>query len=155
MAGLSREGQLPLSAIVAFAVLPMAGVSAWMLRGNLDSETFEGVRLGMTAAQIRRTFLPGTWETSVNDDGTILMDWTPQSGDSSVNSVRFEVHQGLLVAIRADLRPDHPQADDPSDVTEDVLKHTAPTDHNSVQVLWIARNCPIHRQEVASLLGVH
>ena len=140
---------------VVLLSLPVAGALAWSLQ-SAPVDRFGPIELGMTAAEVRERFpedgAPGRWQTSTTDEGTVLLDWSPE-GDSTVRHARFEVHQGALVAIRANLAQNHPVADDPSLVTADVLRHAAPADDGGTQVLWITRNCPVHQDEVEALLS--
>ncbi len=135
-----------LKAALAVCALP------FLLGACASDDSFEGVRLGMTAEQVRASFQPGTWTTSMDEEGTVLLDWLPEQA-GQVEQARFEFHQGLLVAIRTTLSTDHPQASDPSGFDDDVLRHVSTAGAQSVQVLWITRNCPIHRAEVEALLS--
>ncbi|MEM9861326.1 MAG: hypothetical protein AAF938_06905 [Myxococcota bacterium] len=141
--------------VAALLSLPVAGALAWSLQ-DAPIDRFDRVELGMTASEVRARFpasgVDGRWQTSATEEGTVLLDWEP-AGDSAVRSARFEVHQGALVAIRANLAQNHANAGDPSRATADVLRHAAPADDGGTQVLWITRNCPVHQDEVEALLG--
>ena len=116
-------------------------------------EQFDGIWLGMTPTAVRDTFHPGEgqWRNEVDGAGTLHLFWTPEQAESSVKSAEFEVHGGVLVAMRAVLSSAHPAANDPSDVDDVRLRHVRQVDPDTVQVLWIAKDCPVHRDELERL----
>lgn len=120
-----------------------------------ESAGFEGVRLGMSASEVRADFQhPGRWVSETSPVGTFTIDWLPLEPDADTNdivSVSFEFHQSLLVAIRAMLNPDHSLANDRSEENADILKYVSRDTDGMTQVFWITKNCPIHREEVEAL----
>lgn len=103
----------------------------------------------MTAPEIRSVMNAhhGTWETSTNDEGTLMLDWTP-SAEGSVRFARFEVHQGLLVAMRWTLND---LSDQSSMLSEDVLRHVRHDPDGAVNLQIFARSCPLHQHEINRL----
>src|SRR5690606_5655368 len=84
---------------------------AWIRLTSQRSENpieFHGARLGMSASELRRGFAhTGTFtvHSDSDADGELAVEWAPAAGEQGavpVSFVRFEFHQGLLVAIRAD-----------------------------------------------------
>lgn len=120
-----------------------------------QSAGFEGVRLGMSAADVRSHFPhAGDWASATSPTGTFSIHWVPSNasdGTTDIVSTTFEFHQSLLVAIRATLNPDHPLADDRSEENADVFKYVSHEADGTTQVFWITKNCPIHREEVEAL----
>lgn len=122
-------------------VLPVVGALVFLLTSSGDQTEFLGTRLGMGARQIRSSFEPnGTWETSMDGD-LLVLEWS--GSDPRVRSARFELHEGLLVAIRAELI----DANDAQTVAPDVVRNV-----RGGMLTMIARGCPVHADEVARLM---
>lgn len=104
----------------------------------------------MTAPEIRAAMSVrgGAWETSTNAEGTLLLDWSREDEASKVRSVRFEVHQGLLVAMRWTLDD---LADQSSLLSEDVLRHVGHDPDGALMLQIFARSCPLHQHEINKL----
>ena len=107
---------------------------AWIRLTSQRSDNlseFHGARLGMSASELRRGFsLPGDFRVHSDGDadGELAVEWAPPAGEegsSYFSFVRFEFHQGLLVAVRAD-------TEDPSQVE---LAHTQPFVADAAAVL--------------------
>jgi hypothetical protein len=139
-----------------------AGWALWRLgdtiRDDQASTTFHGVRLGMTPSDVRARYeLPGDFRATTTEEGDYLLDFAPdETSEASVHSARFEFHLGLLVALRAEIAPGDPWADDRGvTVTESAVRETTEESPDRVQVTLIARNCPTHADEVQRLLASH
>ena len=95
----------------------------------------------MSARQVREFFQPqGRWSTTTEHD-LLVLGWT--GDDPRVNTARFELHEGLLVAVRAELA----DASDAKVVAPDVVRVV-----RDGTLTMIARGCPLHADEVARLL---
>ena len=106
-----------------------------------DQTEFLGARLGMSAQQVRSSFQPrGTWATTTEGD-LLVLEWTGE--DPGVKSARFELHEGLLVAVRAELS----DASDTKVIAGDVVREV-----RGGALTMIARGCPVHADEVARLI---
>jgi hypothetical protein len=144
---------------------------AWIRLSSQRSENlseFHGARLGMTASQLRRGFaLVGDFsvQSAGESDGELAVEWVPRAdeqGSSVFSFARFEFHQGLLVAVRADTR-------DPSQATlartqpfvadAAAVLHRHVDGHSSdstarVRITLLSRDCPTHAEEVRQLTGL-
>jgi hypothetical protein len=148
----------------AIALVVPAGWALWRLgdaiRDDRAIATFHGVRLGMTPSDVRaRCDLVGEFDASTTaEGGEYVLDFSPQDATEAadVRSARFEFHDGLLVAIRAELGPEDPWAEDEGvTVTESTVRETTEQSSGRVRVTLIARNCPTHVDEVRRLLSSH
>ncbi len=153
-----QERSSRLWAGVALAALALpASVAAWsLLPSSEDTSAALGVRLGMTLSQVRDRFEhPGGWSTAVGDDGLVLLHWSPE-GPSELREVSFEFHEGLLVALRGKVsgafRDPSLNGSDPLTVDVAVVRQVTENQDGSRDLLLIARSCPSHRAEVATLL---
>lgn len=144
---------------------------AWIRLTSQRSENlseFHGARLGMSASELRRGFAyAGTFtvHSDSDADGELAVEWAPAAGEQGavpVSFVRFEFHQGLLVAIRADSL-------DPGEITlaqtEPFVANDAAVLHRSVRlhssdstahvrITILSRDCPTHAEEVRRLTGL-
>lgn len=119
-----------------------------------EMPTIRGVRLGMTADQVRQRFERGaqaSWRTEIaGTDMTLIR----AAGGSLDREARFEFHDGMLVAIRMDLPSEAPEASgdriaiSPASVTSRTIILDGRT---SLAVL--ARDCPTHAEEVSRILS--
>lgn len=135
------------------ALLPLGVVSAWALSQPDARHDFHGVRLGMSAADVRQAYSPeepGSWSSSLSEDGTLLLDWRADDGAATA---RFEVHDGLLVAVRGHAMRSSGQGDDRVEVSADDVWSVSSDAADMSQVIWIARNCPLHREEIEALVS--
>jgi hypothetical protein len=146
----------------AIALVVPAGWALWRLGGDIRDDravsTFHGVRLGMTPSDVRtRSDLAGDYQASTTDDGEYVLDFSPSEvTTASVRSARFEFHDGLLVAIRAELAPEDPWADGEGvAITESAVREMTVQAGGRVHMALIARNCPTHADEVRRLLSSH
>ncbi|MCA9577981.1 MAG: hypothetical protein KC668_21250 [Myxococcales bacterium] len=149
---------------------------AWIRLTSQRSDNlseFHGARLGMSASELRRGFVyEGVYRVHSDGDadGELAVEWAPASTSSDegvppFSSVRFEFHQGLLVAIRADsadpgelrLAQSHPFVADAAAVLHrSVIEHSSASTAR-VRVTLLSRDCPTHADEVHQLmaLGAH
>jgi hypothetical protein len=147
---------------VAAAALALVLPAGWALvrvaANDADPTAAFGVRLGMTASDVRaRAALPdGSWSTSTTPDGTLLLDWSASAADASIRDARFEIHEGALVAIRATLS-------DPATLSEaggdrrirsaEAVADARTHEDGTTRYRLVARNCPVHAREVAEILA--
>lgn len=108
-----------------------------------------GIRLGMTADEVRRRMDergPGTWTTAVVDG-----DWHLEHVAAD-GTERFEIHEGQLVAVRAEgvAGRDRPTAPAREVTPGSVLVRTVEGDR--VQITLLSRACPTHRIEAERLV---
>ncbi len=136
---------------LVFAFAMAVGVSAGAAcQGAKPSSDFHGVKLGMTAGDVRQRFQgpKGTWKATPGEE--MLLDYSPDQG--TVPTVRFEFHSGMLVAIRATLDPHDPSASLlPREVTAGAViarEHDGP----HVKLTWLSRDCPTHKDEADRLV---
>ncbi len=149
---------------VAAAALALVMPAGWALvrvvARDADPTAALGVRLGMTASDVRRrAALPegGRWASSTTDDGTLVLDWSHESPDAEVREARFEVHEGALVAVRATLRDPSLGASlaggDRRRTSAEAVSDVQPAPDGSLRFRLVARNCPVHAGEVAEILA--
>jgi hypothetical protein len=115
--------------------------------------TFHGVRLGMTPADVRSRFdVSAGLRASVAEDGTYLLDLENAAG--TVRAARLEFHEGLLVAIRAELDPrDEWASDDGLFLSEATVRRTLRDGTGNTQLTVLSRTCPTHADEVRALMA--
>ena len=118
-----------------------------------DPQQLLGVRLGMSAPQVRNAFAhAGSWESRTGEDGLLHLHWTPTQAADPVRSAHFELHDGLLVAVRLqvaqrDLVPGGDRVELPE------LVRIIEAQGEVHDLVLIARNCPVHAAEVERLLA--
>lgn len=140
--------------------LAAAGLLAPMVWGLLhlfspqdEPADFMNVRLGMTPAQVRaRIARPGRFATATDPQGLLVLTWTPNDPADPVEEARFEVHDGMVVAIRARLREPRPAA---LAIAPESVRRTAPRPEGGSDLTLLARGCALHEEEVADLLRAH
>jgi hypothetical protein len=113
-----------------------------------DLGGFHGVRLGMTASQVRERFEQpalGAWQSlPTTGAGDVVLAWHAAKGPAEAT---FELHNGMLVAVRAavdaaDIDAKRPKVEASRAV---VRMHEDEGDH--VRVTLLARDCPTHHAE--------
>jgi hypothetical protein len=122
---------------------------------SADVPEFHGVRLGMTARDVRSRFdLPGTWANETTP--SVALEFSPAVGSRDLAKARFEFHSGSLVAVRAE----SPRALNIAGFETGVhassgsVIDVAPLSSSGGTTLrWIARDCPVHAAEVTQILG--
>ncbi len=112
---------------------------------------FHGVKLGMTAGDVRERFRgpTGSWKVTTGEE--MLLDYSPETGGAP--KIRFEFHAGMLVAVRAKLDPHDPSAAPSArrEVTPGAVL-TREADGPNVSLIWLSRDCPTHKEEAARLV---
>ncbi|MDQ3032906.1 MAG: hypothetical protein M3Y87_10850 [Myxococcota bacterium] len=135
---------LALSALVATIVMP----------SGPEIPSIRGVRLGMSAEQVRARFedgAPASWRTEIAG-GDLALIRAP--GGSLDRESRFELHNGMLVAIRLDLPDDAPEASGETlAITPGSVTERAPAEPGRVALSVLARDCPTHAEEVSRILS--
>lgn len=116
-----------------------------------------GVHLGMTIAQAKVGFdlgPKGQWSVAAGCEGGSL-DWKPEDAAStSVRWARFEVHDGVIVALRLRLAPNDPSAEGERLQTSDAVIAARETlAEGEVAVALLDRQCLEHAPEVLQLLA--
>lgn len=104
----------------------------------------------MALRDVRDRFEPpapnGTWNTETHDGLTVL---TWAASPTAAPAARFEFHNGMLVAVRAELA-----ATDPLTKSEPVsVSAAAVASRTASTYTLIAKDCPVHRAEVESILA--
>ncbi len=117
--------------------------------------SFHGVHLGMTPADVRARFdaaREGALRASLGDGGAYALELA--GGAGTVRSARLEFHEGLLVAIRAELDPRDPLAGAQGRaVSGAAVRVMREGPNGSVALTILSRTCPTHADEVRSLLS--
>jgi len=116
-----------------------------------------GVRLGMTIPQAKAGFdlgPKGQWSVAAGCEGGSL-DWKPEDAAStSVRWARFEVHDGVVVALRLRLAPDDPNAGgERLQTSDDAVAARETLGEGEVAVALLDRRCLEHAPEVSQLLA--
>lgn len=136
------------------ALLLCIGLLACSHDETPNLSAFHGVKLGMGLRDVRErydgAFDGGTWTTDIASSLTVLA-WSPSPGAAA--TTRFEFHNGMLVAVRADLSPSDPLAAGPriSESKSSVVLRDQKDDRKTFTL--IARDCPVHRPEVEAILA--
>lgn len=141
------SGALVVAALAGLAQL-FGGVIAPV--GEAPPE-IRGVPFGATAPEVRERFAaPGEGRWRAFDDGDVhVLEWRGQGRDR----YRFELHAGLLVAVRATVPDTDPwAAGDRLDATAATVVTRAP-EEGGVAVTILSRDCPAHAAEVKRLLA--
>ncbi len=139
-------GLLALVVFSAFRELVApAGVGATAV-----SAPFHGVSLGMSADQVRRTFVEGTggeWAL-VTACGGPALEWTRRDPARSVRWARFEMHDGFLVAIRA--HTEEPRRSASALQSLSAVREDRPFEGGTATTL-VSRVCETHAAEAEQL----
>lgn len=153
---LSRAGGWTIAVLVLLAA-PTAWAISRVLTDDAGPFVLEGVRLGMTPADVRRSFSlagAGRFQSEAMGEDFALA-WAPMS-PSGLVSARFEFHESLLVAVRLRGRAGAETVealDGPSfeQTPGSVLARRSGSD--LTDVIWLSRDCPTHANEVARLVA--
>jgi hypothetical protein len=147
--------------LLGVGLVALLGLGAYGLFGLLsaggDVVQVRGVRLGLTPTQVRERFDPGIagdWRsTTVGED--LHLTWTPGAEGGDLRQARFEFHLGLLVALRLALLEGAPEAlGAPLEVRAASVRTVGRSaDGGGADLVWLARGCPTHREEVERLLS--
>lgn len=152
-------------ALVSVAVATaLVGLTSWALLSTLlatssEPPTFYGARLGLTASELRARFappVPGAFRIAADAprSGDLALEWRPlRPSASSPGTARFELHAGLLVAIRGTVGPNSSIADGPplSESPVSLISRRRNLDR-TVTFAILARDCPTHADEIRALL---
>ena len=150
----SRAGGWTIAVLVLLAA-PTAWAISRVLTDDEGPFVVEGVRLGMTPADVRRSFSlasAGRFQSEAAGPDFALA-WSPNR-PGGLRSARFEFHESLLVAVRLRGRRGSAAAlegrafeQTPGSV---LARRAGP---NVTDVIWLSRACPTHANEVARLLA--
>lgn len=136
------------------AMLALGALVSSILTGSETPGSLRGARLGMTPDRVRDRFAGGetaSWETEiVGPDLTLIR----APGGSLDRETRFEFHGGMLVAIRADLPADAPEASGAAvEISAASVVSRERTPDGRVRLRVLARDCPTHAEEVSRVLS--
>ena len=116
---------------------------------------FADVRLGMTADEVRSRFSPGgagAWRIEASPGGEAVLTWGATAREPVVRTARFEIHGGILVAVRALVRGEAPKAHGPAvEASHAVVVGRRPEGSDLVTLTILARDCPTHADEARAL----
>ncbi len=115
--------------------------------------TFHGIRLGMSVSAVRSGFdAAGRFEARPNGESGWALDWRAAT-PGRVRSATFEFHEGLLVAVRAEVdREDSLASRLGTTLTPGVVRRVTRRNDGAFDVLILARSCPAHADEVRRLI---
>ena len=122
--------------------------------GQSAPDKLFGIRLGMTAIDIRSRFdhaTEGTWESQAGD--LFLLTWSASSNELPVRGARFELHRGVLVAATFSVRKgDSNLPERKIQLSSGSVLSRGSSNGPWVDLRWIARDCPLHTEEIRDLL---
>lgn len=151
---LSRAGGWTIAIVVLLAA-PTAWAISRVLTDDGGPIVLAGVRLGMTPADVRRSFVLASAGRFQSEPAAtdFALAWSPLR-PAGVESARFEFHESLLVAVR--LRGtlgaiDALEGPSFEQTPGSVLARNAAS--NMTDVIWLSRACPTHANEVARMLA--
>ncbi len=135
---------------VAWAVVRLADLAT---EDDPAISSFHGARLGMTPGDVRSRFdVPGELRAGTGEDGTYTLELESAAG--TVRSARFEFHEGVLVAVRAELDPRDPSAGRTGlSLSDSTVRKTSAGANGGLELTLIARDCPTHADEVRTLIS--
>lgn len=109
----------------------------------------------MSAKDVRDRFeapSPGSWTVTPGED--MFLDWKAVAPSrATLAAARFEFHNGMLVAVRADLPAGDALASGPPLATSPASVLVREKREGGVGYRLIARDCPAHRDEVSRILA--
>lgn len=136
------------------AILALTALVSSILSGSEAPGSLRGARLGMTPDQVRDRFAGGgdaSWRTEIVGPDLTLIRGASGSLD---RETRFEFHAGMLVAIRADLPADAPEArGEALEISPASLVARSSGEDGRVLLRVLARDCPTHAEEVSRVLS--
>ena len=151
--------------VLAFFVVVGIVVHRERLGGDVEASRFRGTYLGMTAPEVRQRFAagaPGHWAASTSQVGEEALLWTADGAAAPIAHAAFEFHDRILVAVRAELASDTPEASGPPRMVTPVAVRALADDRSDAPTVGrdaprsltiLARDCPTHASEVARLLA--
>lgn len=143
------------------AVLALVIPTGWALYRWTSSlmssdvpSAFHGIRLGMSVVDVRSGLQPrGTFSARPFGEAGWALDWQGADG-SSLKRATFEFHEGLLVAVRAEVDREDPLASAlGTTVTPGAVRRVSRRADGGFDVLILARDCPTHVDEVRQLIS--
>lgn len=147
-------------AVLALIVPALIGLIALVMMTGGSSETLgpvRGLRLGTTPSMARQhltTGARGAWATTATGEDYALT-WTAGSPTNDLRRAQLEFHLGQLVAVRLLLSPGAPEADGPELSVSQASVLTRETTPEGVALVWLARSCPTHADEVRRRIAEH
>lgn len=147
--------------VVGGLVLFAAGIGAWVWPAatgeSRDGRAPGGASLGMSEAQVRERMKrapPGAWSTAQEGKVQVLTWRAAAPTPKFAREIRFEIHEGLLTAVRAQIDPADSAARGPEiEITPMLVTARRPRSDGAVDYTSIARDCTVHADEVNALLG--
>lgn len=144
------------AAVIALVIPTGWAFYRWMssLMSSDVPSAFHGTRLGMSVADVRSHLEPrGTFSARPNGESGWALDWQ-SAGAGSLHRATFEFHEGLLVAVRAEVdRGDLLARVVGTTVTPGIVRRVSRRADGAFDVLILARTCPEHASEVRRLLS--
>jgi hypothetical protein len=119
-----------------------------------------GLRLGLTPDMLRDRYPDASFRTELGEDVSLIADAPLAHGVEG--GARFEFHDGQLVAVRAILTAEHPEArGDRLVATPGTVLFRGPSSsidatregRDGVEVRLLARTCPTHHDEAEGLVA--
>jgi hypothetical protein len=110
-----------------------------------ETTEFHGVKLGMTAQDVRARF---DESGSFRSESEALTLTTP---GKDVTTARFEFHRGILVAVRASTARPPMGLESGARYSSGAVVEVSKA-NNAFAFRWIARDCPAHAEEAETLL---
>ena len=150
--------------MVGGLLLFAAGIGAWVwptLSGSKSNDDDccrpGGAALGMSEPQVRARMKgapPGTW-ASARDGKIEVLTWRASvPSPRFAHEIRFEIHEGLLTAVRARVDVKDNAAKGPGiEITPMLVTARHPRGDGTVDYTSIARDCTAHADEVNALLA--
>lgn len=135
--------------LLALTALPFAALS--VACGPGARTDWAGVRLGMTASDVRDRFQPGgegTWTHAMEPEP--VLRWIASSPAAPIRRASFELHLGMLVAftlVGGDLATGRPLETTRGSVA---ARRKGP---EGPEVRVLSRDCETHRAEVQKLVN--
>lgn len=146
-------------AVLVLVAPALIGLVVLLATSTGASETLgpvRGVRLGYAPAMARRqlsTAAPGSFSTTASGEDYALA-WTPES-PGELRRAQLEFHLGQLVAVRLSLSPQAPEAHGPELEVSQASVLTRERTPDGVELVWLARSCPTHADEVRRRIAEH
>lgn len=135
-------------------VVVVASLAAACKGGAKEAPVFHGVRLGMAPKDVRERFdQKGTWGTAATKELTLT--WNTTEAQGPVATAQFEFHNGMLVAVRADVAPVDALVARGFAVTDSSVTDCQPGIGTRKACRILARDCADHAEEVKALMSSH
>ena len=135
--------------LVAIALLLLGACT------RIEADALPNVKLGMGPGDVRARFEPGgegTWQTKVAAAaGDTALEWKATNGSAKVKDARFEFHNGMLVAVRAQTREPAPSGESISATPSTVSVRRPVAGGEGTEIVVLSRDCPTHKDESSAL----